>query len=69
MIIKELDSDTFKVMWELSAPGGAAEACFLRLPQIEYYGQKSELDPHHLSWMPDVRGLFGMVSYPEMYIF
>lgn len=40
-------------MWELSAPGGAAEHCFLRLPQTEYYNEQFE-DPHPLNWMPDV---------------
>ena len=38
-------------MWEMSAPGGEAEGCFLRLPQTDYFYDGR--DPH-LEWMPDV---------------
>ena len=47
----EIDEETFKVMWEMSAPGGEAEGCFLRLPQTDYFYDGR--DPH-LEWMPDV---------------
>lgn len=47
----EIDEETFKIMWELSAPGGEAEGCFLRLQQKDYFYDGR--DPH-LEWMPDV---------------
>ncbi|KAI0674533.1 D-amino-acid oxidase [Trametes maxima] len=49
-----IDKETFDVMWELSAPGGAAEHCFLRLPQTDYLldGRDECLD-----WMPDFKKL------------
>ena len=53
MYISELDMDTFKVMWDLSAPGGGAEACFLRLEQKEYY-REEYTQPDPLEMMPDV---------------
>lgn len=49
---QKIDQETFKIMWDLSEKGGAAEGCFLRVPQIEYYGDRIE-EPHPLSWMPD----------------
>ncbi len=41
-------------MWELSAPGGDAEQCFMRVPQTDYLldGRDEGLD-----WMPDVRAV------------
>ncbi|KAL4251957.1 DAMOX/DASOX family protein [Abortiporus biennis] len=52
--LTKIDQDTFKVMWEQSAPGSDAEHIFLRLPQTEYYfdGRDS-----HLEWMPDFKKL------------
>ena len=41
-------------MWEMSSPGGEAEGCFLRAPQIEYDTVK-EGDPDLHSFYPDVR--------------
>ncbi|CAA7270242.1 unnamed protein product [Cyclocybe aegerita] len=38
----EAAGPTFKVFWELSRPGGAAEHCFLRLNQTEYYVKEVE---------------------------
>ena len=29
--------DTFKIMWDMSAPGSEAAECFLRLKQTEIY--------------------------------
>ncbi|TFK49356.1 D-aspartate oxidase [Heliocybe sulcata] len=49
-----VDQETFKVMWELSAPGGEAEGCFLRQKQTEYYCDK-QAEPHPLAHMPDFR--------------
>ena len=46
-----MDEETFKVMWELSAPGGDAEGCFLRVPQTDYFYDGRDV---HLDWMPDV---------------
>ncbi|EGO03581.1 hypothetical protein SERLA73DRAFT_175101 [Serpula lacrymans var. lacrymans S7.3] len=51
-----IDKETFDVMWELSAPGGAAEGCFLRHTQTEYHGDASP-SPHWLEFMPDFRYL------------
>ncbi|RXW22223.1 hypothetical protein EST38_g3627 [Candolleomyces aberdarensis] len=33
----ELEVDTFKVLWDLSAPGSDAEGCFLRIHEEEYF--------------------------------
>jgi hypothetical protein len=49
--------DTFKVMWDLSAPGGGAEGCFLRLDQKEYY-REEYAQPDPLKMMPDVSCTF-----------
>ncbi|KAL4251974.1 DAMOX/DASOX family protein [Abortiporus biennis] len=51
---QKIDEDTFKVMWELSAPGGEAEGCFLRLPQTDYFYDGRDT---HLDWMPDFKKL------------
>ncbi|EPQ53595.1 D-aspartate oxidase [Gloeophyllum trabeum ATCC 11539] len=48
----KVNQDTFKVMWEMSAPGGEAEGCFLRQTQTEYYCDKQP-SPHPLEVMPD----------------
>ncbi|TFK49360.1 D-amino-acid oxidase [Heliocybe sulcata] len=52
----EVDKETFKVMWEMSAPEGGAEGCFLRERQTEYYCDKQD-EPHPLAHMPDFRYL------------
>ena len=52
--ILELERETFDIMWEMSSPGGEAEGCFLRAPQIEYDTVK-EGDPDLHSFYPDVR--------------
>ncbi|KAF7796113.1 hypothetical protein EIP86_007286 [Pleurotus ostreatoroseus] len=49
-----MDEETFKVMWEMSAPGGEAETCFLRVPQTDYFYDGRDT---HLDWMPDHRHL------------
>lgn len=45
--------DTFQVMWSMSAPGGRAEGCFLRLDQTEYY-REEDMQPNFLEMMPGV---------------
>ncbi|RDX54806.1 D-amino-acid oxidase [Lentinus brumalis] len=49
-----IDKETFDVMWELSAPGGQAEHCFMRISQTDYLldGRDEGLD-----WMPDFKQL------------
>ncbi|KAI8986661.1 D-amino-acid oxidase [Trametes punicea] len=50
----KIDKETFDVMWDLSAPGGPAEHCFFRVPQVDYCldGRDECLD-----WMPDFKKL------------
>lgn len=48
-----MDRETFQKMWELSAPGGEAEGCFLRISQTEYYCDAAA-GPNPLEVMPDV---------------
>jgi len=43
-------------MWDLSAPGGDAEGCFLRVSQTDYYYDGRD---DRLQWMPDHRYLPG----------
>ncbi|KAG7446865.1 D-aspartate oxidase [Guyanagaster necrorhizus] len=50
----EIDSETFKIMWDLSAPGSEAERCFKRLTKKSYYGE-SKAKPYLLESMPDFR--------------
>jgi len=47
-----MDWETFEVMWELSAPGDAAEKSFLRIPHTEYYCGEAPT-PNPLQVMPD----------------
>ncbi|KAJ7576685.1 hypothetical protein C8J56DRAFT_1117062 [Mycena floridula] len=37
VIKRHLEKETFDIMWELSAPGAAAENCFMRIKEINYY--------------------------------
>ncbi|TFK41512.1 D-amino-acid oxidase [Crucibulum laeve] len=53
---REMDIETFNTMWELSASGGDAEGCFMRLPQTEYYRtERSKGDT--LDLMPNFKEL------------
>jgi len=53
-----LDQATFKTMWDLSAPGGAAEGCFMRVLQTEYYkGSVPMPTPSPFTVMPDFQTL------------
>ena len=57
----EIDQETFKVMWDLSAPGGDAEGCFLRIHQTDYFYDGRDC---HLDWMPDVSICLGISMRP-----
>ncbi|CAK5272218.1 unnamed protein product [Mycena citricolor] len=58
---RKMDQDTFKVMWELSAPGGPAEGCFLRIREQEYFSEPIA-HPEVLSVMPE----FTMIAPEEL---
>lgn len=49
-----IDEETFDVMWDLSAPGGDAEGCFLRIKETDYFYDGRTT---FLSWMPDYETL------------
>ncbi|KAJ7241025.1 D-amino-acid oxidase [Mycena haematopus] len=53
---QKMDQDTFKTMWELSAPGGPAEGCFLRIHEEEYFAEPIA-NPEVLQVMPDYQVL------------
>ncbi|KAK0445203.1 hypothetical protein EV421DRAFT_1902654 [Armillaria borealis] len=50
----EIDNESFKIMWDLSASGSEAERCFKRFTKKSYYGE-SRSKPHLLESMPDFR--------------
>jgi len=61
--LHQLENETFKKLWALSAPGSETEECFLRIPQTEYFfgdrpnstveGDTEPTEP--LEGMPEVR--------------
>ncbi|KZT34543.1 FAD dependent oxidoreductase [Sistotremastrum suecicum HHB10207 ss-3] len=51
---RDMDRETFRVMWEMSA--GPAEACFMRIQQTEYYAEPKAA-PNPLDVMPNFRYL------------
>ncbi|KAJ7773836.1 D-aspartate oxidase [Mycena metata] len=51
---QKMDSETFKVFWEMSEPGHPAEKCFIRAPQYEYYFEDVAYPPG-LESMPDFK--------------
>ncbi|KAJ6590458.1 D-amino-acid oxidase [Mycena vulgaris] len=53
---QNMDQETFKIMWELSAPGGPAEGCFLRIREDQYYTEPIA-NPEVLNVMPDFKAL------------
>ncbi|EJD40291.1 nucleotide-binding domain-containing protein, partial [Auricularia subglabra TFB-10046 SS5] len=54
----EMDRATFKVMWDMSAPGSETEGCFLRITQSEYYPDAPPAElTSALDNMPDFRFL------------
>ncbi|KAI9444298.1 hypothetical protein H4582DRAFT_2071850 [Lactarius indigo] len=54
--LQNLERKTFDIMWEMSAPGGEAEGCFLRAPQTNYHAAK-EANSDLLSFYPDFQRL------------
>ncbi|PPQ74276.1 hypothetical protein CVT26_003900 [Gymnopilus dilepis] len=60
---RDIDLETFRTMWDLSSPEGAAPACFLRLPQVEYYREEPNLET--LKLMPSFRELPEGALVPE----
>ncbi|KAL0576846.1 hypothetical protein V5O48_005143 [Marasmius crinis-equi] len=50
---QKIDRDTFKVFWELSEQGSAAEHCFMRITQEEHFSEKPEAVP--MSWYSDFK--------------
>ncbi|KAF9069941.1 hypothetical protein BDP27DRAFT_666457 [Rhodocollybia butyracea] len=62
-----IDKETFRIMWDLSAPDSEAEHCFMRLKQVEYYQEEiPEGKAHHLSWYPDFHVLPSAAMTPEL---
>ncbi|KAJ7583465.1 hypothetical protein C8J56DRAFT_1055227 [Mycena floridula] len=60
VIKRHLEKETFDIMWEISAPGAAAENCFMRIKEINYYpGNWSDEidDPKEFSSYPDFKFL------------
>ncbi|KAJ7669020.1 D-amino-acid oxidase [Mycena rosella] len=53
---QKMDQETFKTMWELSAPGGPAESCFLRMREDEYFPGPIA-NPEVLQVMPDFKAI------------
>ncbi|KAJ6499534.1 D-amino-acid oxidase [Mycena vitilis] len=53
---QKMDQETFKTMWELSAPGGPAEGCFLRIQEEEYFAEPNAT-PEVLRVMPDYKSI------------
>lgn len=51
-----IDKETFEEMWEMSAEGGEAEGCFLRMQQTELFGY-ARSSPSPLAHMPNFRTL------------
>ncbi|KAJ7593507.1 FAD dependent oxidoreductase [Mycena floridula] len=53
---QKIDQETYHKMWDMSAPGGPAEGCFMRIPHVQYYNETFE-EPHPLAWMHDFKVL------------
>jgi hypothetical protein len=53
--LSEMDQDTFRVMWEMSAADSPAQHCFLRQPQLEYFVEAKTPEEMCLETMPNVR--------------
>ncbi|KAJ7722839.1 D-aspartate oxidase [Mycena metata] len=51
---QKMDTETFKVFWEMSEPGHPAEKCFIRTPQHEHYFEDLG-HPRGLETMPDFK--------------
>ncbi|KAJ7749293.1 D-amino-acid oxidase [Mycena maculata] len=62
---QRMDQETFKIMWELSAPGGPAEGCFLRIREDEYFAEPIA-HPEVLQAMPDHQSLPSSLLPPDI---
>ncbi|KAJ7442514.1 D-amino-acid oxidase [Mycena galericulata] len=62
---QKMDQETFKTMWELSAPGGPAEGCFLRIHEDEYFAEPIA-NPEVLQAMPDHKALPSSTLPPDV---
>ncbi|KAJ6590474.1 D-amino-acid oxidase [Mycena vulgaris] len=61
---QKMDQETFKTMWDLSAPGGPAEGCFLRIHEEEYFAEPIA-NPEVLRVMPDFKALSSSSLPPD----
>ncbi|KAJ7270844.1 hypothetical protein C8J57DRAFT_1319890 [Mycena rebaudengoi] len=52
---RKMDRETFETMWEMSAPGGLAEGCFLRIHETQYHAEP--VAAQLFQWMPDYKVL------------
>ncbi|KAJ7118010.1 hypothetical protein C8R43DRAFT_1099238 [Mycena crocata] len=52
---QKMDTETFRVFWEMSEPGHPAEKCFIRTPQHEHYFEEYGMHPEGLETMPDFK--------------
>ncbi|KDQ60139.1 hypothetical protein JAAARDRAFT_205162 [Jaapia argillacea MUCL 33604] len=46
-----IGTETFRAIWEMSAPGSETEGCFLRVRQTQFYAEEQP-EPHPLHIMP-----------------
>ncbi|KAI5117887.1 hypothetical protein M0805_002278 [Coniferiporia weirii] len=53
---KNIDMETFRVMWKMSEPGEDSEGCFLRITQTEHYCEPGP-GLHSVEGLPDFRVL------------
>ncbi|KAJ7628798.1 hypothetical protein FB45DRAFT_834771 [Roridomyces roridus] len=61
---QKMDTETFHVFWEMSAPGHPAEKCFIRTPQYEHYFEELG-HPRGLETMPDFKLMPKSALIPE----
>ncbi|KAJ7634320.1 hypothetical protein B0H17DRAFT_1107591 [Mycena rosella] len=52
----QMETETFRVLWEMSAPGHPAEKCFMRAPQYGYYFEEFS-NPRNVETTPDFKFL------------
>ncbi|KAF5340298.1 hypothetical protein D9611_007863 [Ephemerocybe angulata] len=53
----KLELETFKKLWEMSAPGSDSEECFLRIEETEYFHEVSSAETTPLKDMPNFKVL------------
>ncbi|KAK0192248.1 FAD dependent oxidoreductase [Armillaria mellea] len=61
----EMDKETFRIMWDLSAPGSDAAGCFMRLQMASYAGHQLKR-PSVWEFMPDFKYLTEEELVPTM---